>query len=76
VAKESARGGSAFAEAARNLAWSGRALRSACSCLNLILTLLHLVAGVGNLLGPQSVRSARKWNRSFPVGRRQPYRVG
>ena len=33
---------------------------NACSCLNLILTLLHLVAGVGNLLGPQSVRPGRQ----------------
>jgi hypothetical protein len=37
VAQESARRGSAYAKAAGNLAWSGRALRSACSCLNLIL---------------------------------------
>jgi len=37
LAKESARRGSAYAKAAGNLAWSGRALRSACSCLNLIL---------------------------------------
>ncbi|HSU87528.1 MAG TPA: hypothetical protein VLL56_01750, partial [Terriglobia bacterium] len=35
---ESARRGSTYAKAAGNLAWSGRALRSACSCLNLILT--------------------------------------
>jgi hypothetical protein len=33
----SARRGSAYAKAADNLAWLGRALRSACSCLNLIL---------------------------------------
>ena len=37
MAKESARRGSTYAKAAGNLAWSGRALRSACSCLNLIL---------------------------------------
>jgi hypothetical protein len=37
VAKESAPRGSTYAKAAGNLAWSGRALRSACSCLNLIL---------------------------------------
>src|SRR6266478_1924209 len=36
----------------------------------------RLLAGVGNLLGPQSVRPGRKWNRSFPVGTRQPHRVG
>ena len=37
MAKESARRDSAYAKAAGNLAWLGRALRSACSCLNLIL---------------------------------------
>jgi hypothetical protein len=37
VAKESTRRGSACAKATGNLAWSGRSLRSACSCLNLIL---------------------------------------
>jgi len=37
VAEESARRGSTYAKAAGNLAWSGRALRSARTCLNLIL---------------------------------------
>jgi len=35
-----------------------------------------LCQGVGNLLGPQSVRPGRKWNRSLPAGTRQPNRVG
>jgi hypothetical protein len=36
----------------------------------------RLLAGVGNLLGPQSVRPGRKWNRHLPAGTRQPNRVG
>jgi TnpA family transposase len=36
----------------------------------------RLLAGVGNLPGPQSVRPGRQWNRSLPAGTRQPHRVG
>ena len=34
----------------------------------------RLLAGVGNLLGPQSVRPGRKWNRHLPAGIRRRWR--
>ena len=74
MAKESARRGSAYAKAAGNLAWSGRALS-----LHLPEPdpgVRRLLAGVGNLLGSQSVQPGRKWNRFLPAGTRQPLSSG
>jgi hypothetical protein len=70
---ESARRSSAFAKAAGNLVWSGRAPLSL-QLLERDPRVHGLLACVGDLLGLQSARPGHEWNR--PAGMRQPQSSG